>query len=194
MPVAAPAARWPSWGRSRSRLAVLSVPQSASSCLENASSSHDLLALKKYFRLNYTNVSALGSPGPGSRQSRAAVPAGLGLCRCWSSAGGDAEPGGARPPPPSPQSGLPGAGASSLGSCLLPELCPALPVPCLPSLPALLAPQASRCCRGSQLLTAPTHPQLWDLLWGGGVPFFLQLCFGGRMALLAGGDVSQPGG
>lgn len=120
VPVAAPAMWWPSWGRCRSRLAMLSVPHSASSCLENTSGSHDLLALKKYFHLNYTSVSACGSPGLGALQSRAAVPARLGLCRWRSSAGGDAEAGAAQPPRFPPQSGLPGVTASSIGSCLLP--------------------------------------------------------------------------
>lgn len=106
VPVAAPAAWWPSWGRCRSRLAVFSVPHSASSCLENTSGSHDLLALKTCFHLNYINVSACGSPGPGSLQSRAAVPARLGLCRWRSSAGGDAEAG-ASQPPRSPQKWTP---------------------------------------------------------------------------------------
>lgn len=62
VPVAAPAPWWRIWGRCRSGLAVLSVPHSASSCLENTSGSHDLLALKKYFHLNYTNITQTSSP------------------------------------------------------------------------------------------------------------------------------------
>lgn len=131
---------------------------SASSCLENTSGSHDLLALKKYFHLNYTNVSVHGSPG--ARLSP--IPS----CRSWSSAWAGAgavtqSPGERRASVP-PRPGHPRCCRCPLHRLLpAPELCPALPVPCLPW-----------CCHGSQLLSEPTNPPSCGIYCGvGGFAF-----------------------
>lgn len=155
----------------------------ASSCLENTSGSHDLLALKKYFHLNCTNVSACGSRGPGSRQSRVAFPARLGLCRWLSSAGGDAEAWGARLPP-SPQSGLPGARASSLllppqsaPACSL-ELWPALPIPCLICAPCSPSrPKPAGVAMGHTRSERPRSPSCGICCGVEGAPLFPPLQF-----------------